>query len=244
MKKDHASDDDFEFCPVLAELVRSRRIVGKTGRVFQQLGSLSSRNNLLTLRHLMLTLNPERTLEIGLGFGGSALVFAATHRDLKRSPAAQHICIDPKQTTAWDSLALTLLERAGLKQYVDVRFNFSALELPKILQDGERFGLAYIDGSHLFEDVFVDAYFVVQLLLEGGVVALDDSANPHIAKVIGFIRSSLAPGIEELDLSKYRPGGPGGVTYRAARWLGKVQLTAFRKIGSCQRKWNAPFRPF
>ena len=136
------------------------------------------------------------------------------------------------------------MERAGLKQYVDVRVNFSALELPNMLQDSERFGLAYIDGSHLFEDVFVDAYFVVRLLVEGGVVAFDDSTNPHIAKVLGFIRSSLAPGIEELDLSKYRPSRSGGAIYRAARWFGKVQLTAFRKTGSCQRKWNAPFRPF
>ena len=40
MKKDR--DHDFEFCPVLAELVRLRRIVGKNGKVFGQLAALSS----------------------------------------------------------------------------------------------------------------------------------------------------------------------------------------------------------
>ena len=244
MKQRRDHDNHLEFCPELAELVRSRRIVGKNGKVFEQLAALSSRNNLLTLRHLMLTLNPERTLEIGLGFGGSALMFASTHRDLRHAPCGQHTSVDPFQTTVWDSSAILLLERAGLEEYVDVRSSSSALDLPRMLQQSERFELAYIDGSHLFEDVFVDAYFVIRLLVEGGVVAFDDSANPHIAKVIAFIRSSLAPGIEELDLSEHRPSGSSGIIYRAARWFGKVQLTAFRKKETCERNWNAPFRSF
>ena len=111
MEKGHNGDDDFEFCPVLAEVARSRRIVGNNGKVFEQLAALSSRNNLLTLRRLMLTLNPERTLEIGLGFGGSTLMFASTHRDLRHAPCGQHTSIDPFQTTVWDSSAILLLER-------------------------------------------------------------------------------------------------------------------------------------
>ena len=98
MKQDRAAND-FEFCPVLAEIVQSNRIVGKSGKVFERLGALSSYNNLLILRHLMLTLNPKRTLEIGLGFGGSALVFASTHRDLHHTACAQHIAVDPFQIT-------------------------------------------------------------------------------------------------------------------------------------------------
>lgn len=244
MKQNRDSDNDFQFCPVLAELVRSRRIVGKNGKIFEQLRALSSRNNLLTLRHLMLNLNPERTLEIGLGFGGSALMFASTHRDLHHSPRAQHTSVDPFQTTVWDSSAILFLERAGLSEYVDIRLNSSALELPRMLQQSERFGFAYIDGSHLFEDVFVDAYFVIRLLAKGGVVAFDDSSNPHVAKVVAFIRNCLAPDIEELDLSEYRPTGTSGIAYRIARWFGKVQLTAFRKRETCERNWNAPFRSF
>ena len=243
MEKGHNGDDDFEFCPVLAEVARSRRIVGNNGKVFEQLAALSSRNNLLTLRRLMLTLNPERTLEIGLGFGGSTLMFASTHRDLHHAPCGQHTSIDPFQTTVWDSSAILLLERAGLEEYVDVRLSSSALELPRMLQQSERFELAYIDGSHLFEDVFVDAYFVIRLLVEGGVVAFDDSANPHIAKVIAFIRRSLAPGIEELDLGEHRPSGSSGITYRAARGSEKFNSPHLGKRER-ERNWNVPFRSF
>jgi hypothetical protein len=37
-----------------------------------------------------------------------------------------------------------------------------------MLEAEARFGLAYIDGSHLFEDVFVDAYYVTRSVEQGG----------------------------------------------------------------------------
>ena len=75
--------------------------------------------------------------------------------------------------------------------YLDFREECSALELPKLMKQGARFDLVYIDGSHLFEDVFIDAYFVARLLTQGGVVVFDDSTNPHIAKVLRFLRRVL-----------------------------------------------------
>jgi cephalosporin hydroxylase len=67
---------DFEFCPALAEMMRTRRVTGNSGKVFDGLAALSTGSNLLTLRRLMLNLRPKRTLEIGLSFGGSALMLA------------------------------------------------------------------------------------------------------------------------------------------------------------------------
>jgi hypothetical protein len=104
--------------------------------------------------------------------------------------------------------------------------------------------MIYVDGSHLFEDVFVDGYFVVRLLREGGVVAFDDSTNQNIAKVLRLLRSSLYGCFEELDLSRYQADGRGGLIYQLARRLGRVQLTAFRRVGDVAREWSAPFHPF
>jgi predicted O-methyltransferase YrrM len=235
---------DFEYCPVLAELIRSHRIIGKNGKVFEQLNALSSRNNLLMLRQLILTANPHRTVEIGLGFGGSALVFAATHRDLNHEPCAQHVCIDPFQTTVWDSSALVLLESAGLSSYVDFRSISSALELPRMFETGDRFDLAYIDGSHLFEDVFVDFYYISRLLSENGVVTFDDSTNPHVRKVLQFIRSNLSSAFAEMDLTPYRSEDKKSLKYRIARFLNKTQMTAFRRVGAHCREWDAEFVDF
>lgn len=235
---------EFEFCPTLAEMVRSQKIVGRSGRVFDQLAALSTPNNLLTLRNLVLNLKPERTLEVGLAFGGSALVFAATHRDLGHAPSGQHVCIDPFQETVWDSSALLMLEHAQLSKYVDFRPHSSALELAEMQKNNDQIGLAYIDGSHLFEDVFVDAYFVIRLLRQDGLVAFDDSTNPHVAKVIGFLRNCLHASLEEFDLTPYRSETASSIRYRLARALGKTQLTVFRKTGPCEREWNAPFCRF
>jgi hypothetical protein len=120
----------------------------------------------------------------------------------------------------------------------------SAYELPKLVEAGARFGLVYVDGSHLFEDVFVDAYFVIRLLEEGGVVTFDDSAKPHVAKVLRFLRTNVPRGgLEELDLGRYRDKR-GRFRYQLARALGRVQLTAFRRVGNVERVWDSPFRSF
>lgn len=102
-----------KICPVLNELLQQEYTVGKNGKRFENLGALSSRNNLETIRRLMLHCAPSRTLEIGFAFGGSALVFCALHEELGHRLEHQHTLIDPYQTTVWDSCGLMALERAG-----------------------------------------------------------------------------------------------------------------------------------
>jgi hypothetical protein len=236
--------DQLGSCPVLAELLQTRRVVGRSGKVFEGLGALSTCNNLFTLHRLMQETKAARTLEVGLSFGGSALLFTWSHRELGREPKGQHVALDPFQESVWDSTGLAVLERAGLSGYLDYRPAFSSRELPKMLASGEHFDLVYIDGSHLFEDVFVDAYFIIRLLADGGVVAFDDSSNPHVAKVLRFLRTSLSDRLPELDLGRHRQSKLGGLRYRFARWLGRIQLTAFRRVGDVERNWDAPFRTF
>jgi hypothetical protein len=89
----------------------------------------------------------------------------------------------------------------------------------------------------------LNAYFVTRLLTEGGVVAFDDSSNPHVAKALRFLRTSVRGALEELHLSHYREKQDRFI-YSVARRFGKVQLTAFRRIGSIERTWDAGFRPF
>ena len=225
-------------CPVLAELLEQGRSLGRSGKVFDDLSALSTRSNVETLHSLMLHLEPTRTLEVGLAFGGSALSICTAHRDLGRPPTHQHVAIDPYQTTVWDSCGLEALERASLLDYVEFHEANSALALPKLLIAESEFGFAYIDGSHLFEDVFVDAYFVLRMIVLGGVVAFDDSTNPHVAKVLRFLRRNCKAGLREMDLTAFRTRR-GGLPYRLARRLGKVQLTAFQRVGSVERAWNS-----
>lgn len=228
--------------PVLEELIRSQRVVGKTGKIFDQLPALSTENNLHIIQELMFHLKPDRTLEIGLSFGGSALAFSQAHKNLGREGAVQHVAIDPFQGRYWDDSGLLALERSGLSSYLDFRNSSSEIELPKFLSSGHRFGLIYVDGSHLFEHVFLDAFFSIRLLTDGGVVLFDDSSNSHVAKVVRFLRTN-GEGLVEYDLSQWRKIRKP-LKYAVARCLGKIQLTAFQRTGDVERNWDAPFHRF
>ncbi len=234
----------FDFCPSLAEVMVTRRFKGRTGKSFDGMGALSGVNNLIVLRNLCLDLEPRQTLEIGLSFGGSCLTFAASHRDLGHAPERQHVALDPFQATVWDDSGLVLMEKDGLAPYLDFRPQFSSLELPTMVREAPKFDLVYIDGPHLFEDVSLDFYFVARLLADGGVMAFDDSSDPHVAKVIRFVRRNLSESFSESDLGPFRSDRGRTLKYRIAKILQRNQLTAFRKVGKCVREWNSCFIHF
>jgi len=239
-----SSGFDFTFCPVLEEMIQTGATSGRSGKRYNQLGALSTSNNLHTLRQLQLRLKPRRTLEIGLSFGGSCLLFTASHREINGRAGRQHMALDPFQKEAWDDSGLLAVERAGLSDYLDFHPEFSSVALPRLVEKGEQFDLVYVDGSHLFEDVFVDAYYTSRLLPEGGIVAFDDCRDAHVQKVIRFIRQNLRQSLEEVDLAPFRNDQGRSARYRLARLMGRTQMRAFRRIGTLSRPWNAPFNNF
>jgi Methyltransferase domain len=223
--------DILPFCPQLGELIEARE------------GGVSTVNNLVILHNLFAEIRPKRTLEIGLALGGSALLFTASHREAGHPPMAQHTAIDPCQTSFWNNGALIALDNAGLRGYLDFRPEFSSIALPNLVREQARFELVYVDGSHFFDDVFVDFYFTTQLLADGGIVAFDDSTDPHVRKVLRFIRANCSC-LSPVDLSRYREDEGTTLRYRAAKTFGRIQLTAFRKIGPWIREWNVAFKNF
>ena len=230
------------FCPGLDQIYQTRRIVGRSGRVFENLAALSTVNNLSILRSLMLERRPQTTLETGLSFGGSALTIAATHRDLGHVAARQHVAIDPFQATVWDDAGVVALERNGLIEYVEVRREPSATVLAAMAAAGRTCDLIYVDGSHLFEDVFVDAYFGFRLLSETGIIVFDDCTNDHVARVLRFVETNWSALAAEVDLDSYRTDVSLG--RRLAGRLGFVQLRAFRRTAPFPREWDSALRDF
>jgi hypothetical protein len=233
----------FDYCPAIEKILHEPQYVGRSGKVVQGVG-FSTVNNLTTLRNLHVALKPKRTLEVGLCYGGSCLVFTASHKDLGASPAQQHTAIDPFQREYWDDIGLLLTEKAGLADYLEFIPEKSCIALPELLKAGRTYDLVYIDGSHLFEDVFVDLYFVTRLLNPGGVVALDDSSDPHIAKVLKFVRTNLRDILLPVDLAEYREDQGKNLKYKVGRMTGRLQLTAFKKTNKSDREWNVRFENF
>lgn len=236
---------ELEFCPALQKLYGLVRVQGRSGRPFSLLSGLSTKNNIVVLRRLLLELRPVRTLEIGLACGGSALAFAATHRDLGHLPNRQHVAIDAWQKDGFDDVGRMQLENAGLDGYVDVRESLSSVELSRLAEAGERFGLIYIDGSHRFEDVFVDFYFARMILAPGGYLLFDDSSDPEVSKVIRFIQRNLEVNYEQIPVRHYRDVDQIG---RVKLWVGeklhRTQLTIFRKRQDGERPSARRLRSF
>lgn len=225
---------EFEICPALLEMLESGKTTDANGAE-HAIHSISTPNNLLIIKRLFESIKPAMTLEIGLGFGASCALFAALHRNENPTGTGQHIGIDPLQETLWKNATPHLLQRASLENHTRLLTRSSALELPNLIEEGCKFDLIYIDGSHLFEDVFVDFYFSRLLLNPNGIIAFDDCAMDHVAKVLGFIRSNLSGSFVEIDLSSYRADKGKSWKYRIARMLGKTQMRAFRLTGEPER---------
>jgi cephalosporin hydroxylase len=219
---------------VLRRLYSSVPIAGKSGKVFESRPALSTTRNFNEIVEILCRNRPENTLEIGMAFGGSSLIFADVGRTV--CPGSyRHTAIDPYQSTVWDGVGIQCLEAAGLQTFIELFEEPSCLVLPRLLSEGRRFGVIYVDGSHLFEDVFVDAYFCSRLLATDGYLLFDDSSNGHVAKVLAFIDSNQ-PTLERLPERTFRN--------RIARFVGRRQLTVYRRQGTVERSWNSPFHSF
>ncbi len=142
------------------------------------------------------------------------------------------------------SIGLKAMQRAGLAEYLEFDDRTSDLCLPAFLEAGRSFHMIYIDGSHAFEDVFLDCHYSYHLLEPGGVVLFDDCRTFDIAKVVSFVRRNMSHGLTEFDLSAHRPDKGRSLRYRAAGVVGQRQLRAFRKTGSGRRPLDYETRRF
>lgn len=231
----------FSYCKELENMITSRSTVGRTGKVFPLLEALSTVNNLKDLRALMLQEKPYSTIETGLGPGGSVLMFAASHRDLGHEPTRQHVAIDPYQTSIWDNSGRLVLEKAKLEAYVEVREQDSFVALPKLLSEGRRFDIAYIDGSHQFENVFIDFFYIQEMLNVGGLIVFDDSTYPQVRKVLNFIEANYNFAYQRLSMASFRRNK---LRYVIAERIHKTQMTVFRKLKAERRHWLTPLKNF
>ncbi len=227
------------------KVINEGKVPGKSGATRDVIGG-STINNLLTIQGIMDQIKPANTMEIGMAYGISTLLFALKHEELSGNPKNQHYSIDPFQISHWDSCGLMLLERERLTNYISYFESFSSIQLPKWVEQGLKFDLIYIDGSHLFEDVFIDYYYCSRLLNANGIMLFDDCRDPHVLKVIKFIKSNMSDFFEEIDLNEYvKREGSELIKYRVASKLNKIQLRGFVKKGDGdQRAWDAHFLNF
>ena len=167
------------------------------------------------------------TFETGLGYAMSTLWICEGL--VSNGPGVSHVAMDPFQLesapaagTSYAGVGLRTLDQAGVRSFVEFHEQESQIVLPRLLEEGRMFDLAFVDGNHRFEAVFLDLVYAGRLLREGGVVVVDDMQLPAIRRAVEFCIDNLGWTIEgsgsvgsDHAWSVLRTGAPLGSSARS-----------------------------
>jgi predicted O-methyltransferase YrrM len=235
----------------LGEMLASGKAYDAAGKEFTLHSGLNS-NATQKITVLVRQLNAKRTLEIGMAMGCSTLsIFEGL------SANGLHTAIDPNQTLeggfGWHGIGLESVKRAGFAELLRLIEKPSYQALPQLLGDGEQFDFILIDGWHSFDYTFVDYFYSDLLLVDGGILVIDDWRMPQVHHVTKFIETHkpyerLGPKASKLS------GLRSGLANLRLRLTGNTNsgtdwgsIVAYRKLESTQVSsdfHNSAFYPY
>src|SRR5207248_7032194 len=105
------------------------------------------------LVQLCTELRPQRTVEVGLGYGFSTLFFMMA---MQQSGGGHHIAIDPHQHTSFYGIGATRVALLHMEDRFTLIEKAAAVALPLLAAGGLQAQLIFIDGDHRFDYVMVD----------------------------------------------------------------------------------------
>jgi predicted O-methyltransferase YrrM len=147
------------------------------------------------LRNWVIREGAIRTIEVGLGYGIAAL-FMCEGLLTNGEADAHHVVLDPNQATRFANCGLQFLEEAGVSHSIEFLPSPSEIALPRFLAEGRHFDLAFVDGNHRFDGVFLDLIYLGRLVRPGGIIFLDDYQLRSVAKAVAFCTSNLGWTVE------------------------------------------------
>jgi predicted O-methyltransferase YrrM len=184
---------------VIARLVRDGTAVARSDDTLHDLFPVAaSAAEGEALRAWIVREKATRTVEIGLGYGISALHICEGLLE-NAGRASRHVVIDPYQATRFSDCGLQFLDEAGVGELVELHAEDSQMSLPRFLDEARGFDLAFVDGNHRFDGVFVDLFYLGRLVRPGGIVFLDDYQLPGVARAASFFTSNLGWTMEEIS---------------------------------------------
>ncbi len=209
--------------------------MGRSGNEVTATG-LSTYHNLIVIRKIFLNKKPLKTLEIGMAYGGSSLTILSTLREVHGVDADyNHTSIDPFQSH-FDYCGVELLKSCGHDGKFECMEKRSDAALPELVARGEGFDFIYVDGSHIFENVFIDLFYSAQLLNENGIILFDDCTDRHVDKVIRFVKFNLSECLTPFPLENFQ--GEKSFFKKLANKLGYAQIKGFNKNGIFPREYK------
>jgi predicted O-methyltransferase YrrM len=136
------------------------------------------------LRDLLLAEQPGTVIEIGLAYGSSALAIAEA-LVVAGVDRARHVIVDAYQDRFFGSgwSAVVDADLTGMCSLIEER---SQIVLPRLRVEGFLADAAFVDGSHIFHNVFVDLFWLRELVRPGGLVILDDCEYASVATAVRY----------------------------------------------------------
>ena len=125
----------------------------------------------------------KRALDLGFGCGFSAMVMAKGECEVT--------CVNyeledfPKRVQAVQRFERVCGRKPKILSAPTDR------ALPRLCDEGQSFGLIFIDAGHRIDDVFIDVHYSARLCVPGGIMALDDTYYGAIRCVVNWINSNL-----------------------------------------------------
>ncbi|MEY2606011.1 MAG: hypothetical protein QOH31_3827 [Verrucomicrobiota bacterium] len=168
---------------LLREIFTKKQVFDSAGAP-HPLASNVSESEALDLYSAVRAIRPERSLEIGLAHGVSALAILAA---LAANGSGHHYMIDPFQRN-YDYCGKAMIERAGFSSLHTFFERFPEEIIPQL----PKLRFAFIDSSHLFDFTLLEFVLIDKKLEVGGIIAFHDLWMPSIQSVVRFVLANRA----------------------------------------------------
>ena len=140
------------------------------------------------IRNLLVAERLGTVIEIGLAYGGSALAIGEA---LISVGGDRHVILDPFQDSGFRDAGWDVIRSAQLDGVATLLRERSQIALPRLAAEGMSADAAFVDGSHVFHNVFVDLYYLQMIVRPGGLVVLDDHCWPGVATAARYFETNL-----------------------------------------------------
>jgi len=140
------------------------------------------------LRDLLIAERPGTVIEIGLGYGSSALAIGEA---LISIGGDRHVILDPAKDIGFRDAGWDVMCSAQLDGIATLLRERSQIALPRLPAEGMLAHAAFVDGSHKLHNVFVDLYYLQMIVPPGGMVILDDYWWPGVATAVRYFETNL-----------------------------------------------------
>ena len=191
---------------ILRRIYETREVLDESGRPCIAHSAISP-ESAWTLYQSVIRFRPVLVVETGMAYGLSTLSILTALKE--NANGGKLISIDPYQKDSEKGIGLLNVRRAGLEGLHKWIGEPSHVALPELHKRRAPVGFAYLDGSHLFDDVLLDLVYMDKMLPPGGVIGFNDCRWPSVHHTINFLRTHRK--YKELDVGlarNYRSHNP------------------------------------